>query len=256
MPSTSKRQRKPKPPTPTPCDEWVSYDDGAETWLFDKTFLTSRWSCIYGCGCQGVLTEPAPEQQEGCCSYGAHFADGADRKKVKASAARLRADQWQFRSAARRAGGAFARNDDGAWTTILVDDACVFLNRPGFEGGTGCALHAAAVEAGERPMDWKPEVCWQLPLRLETTTDELGHVTHTLRRWRRRDWGDGGGEFAWWCTESDDAFVGSTPAFVSLRDEIIGLVGEGPYEWLTRAFAAEPFPQAVPAPTRRAPRTA
>ena len=86
--------------------------------------------------------------------------------------------------------------------TRLVDDACIFLNRPGSPQGAGCALHVAALEAGERPLDWKPNVCWQLPLRLEHSTDENGHVTSRLRDWKRRDWGDGGHEFHWWCTEA------------------------------------------------------
>ena len=76
--------------------------------------------------------------------------------------------------------------------TRLVDDACIFLNRPGSAQGAGCALHVAALEAGERPLDWKPNVCWQLPLRLEHSTDENGHVTSRLRDWKRRDWGEGG----------------------------------------------------------------
>ena len=59
----------------------------------------------------------------------------------------------------------------------------------------GCALHIAALEAGERPMDWKPSVCWQVPLRLEHSTDESGHVTSRLREWKRRDWGEGGSDF-------------------------------------------------------------
>ena len=56
--------------------------------------------------------------------------------------------------------------------------------------------------AGERPIDWKPDVCWQLPLRLQEHTDDHGHVTSTLREWKRRDWGEGGHEFHWWCTDS------------------------------------------------------
>ena len=43
--------------------------------MFDVTFLLSRWTCIFGDGCQGVLTGPAPELVQGCCSYGAHFTD-------------------------------------------------------------------------------------------------------------------------------------------------------------------------------------
>ena len=40
--------------------EWLSFEDEDEerTWVFDVTFLTSNWSCIFGYGCQGVLTSP------------------------------------------------------------------------------------------------------------------------------------------------------------------------------------------------------
>ncbi|MFZ1491572.1 MAG: hypothetical protein WAS51_16665, partial [Ilumatobacteraceae bacterium] len=104
------------------------------------------------------------------------------------------------------------------------------LNRPGFPGGAGCALHIAAEQAGERPLDWKPNVCWQLPLRLEHTRDDNDHLTSTLREWKRRDWGEGGEEFHWWCTESPEAFVGSVPTYRYLRDEIVEMVGERIYE--------------------------
>src|SRR5262249_961362 len=64
--------------------EWFSFEDPDEdrTWLFDVTFLMSSWTCIWGAGCQGVLTAPAPELNQGCCSYGAHFRDEADYKRV------------------------------------------------------------------------------------------------------------------------------------------------------------------------------
>ena len=61
-----------------PTREWVTFDDPKEEgrrWQIDVTFLLSSWECIFGCGCQGVLTEPAPELVQGCCSYGAHFSD-------------------------------------------------------------------------------------------------------------------------------------------------------------------------------------
>ena len=35
-----------------------------------------------------------------------------------------------------------------------------------------------------------------------------------------RDWGDGGEQFGWWCTDDPDAFVGSQPLSVSAKDEI------------------------------------
>jgi hypothetical protein len=77
----------------------------------------------------------------------------------------------------------------------------------------------------ERPLDWKPDVCWQLPLRREDETDATGYVTSTVRQWDRRHWGEGGEEFHWWCTEAPEAFVGSRPVYESMHDELEGLVG-------------------------------
>jgi hypothetical protein len=240
------------PPTPPPPDlhEYVTFDapDEHRTYAFDVTFLTSSWRCIYGEGCQGVLTADATEMEQGCCSYGAHFVDEDDANATLAAADRLTDEQWQHRRAAVRRGGPIRRKGDGSLITRLVGDACIFLNRPGFPGGAGCALHRAALEAGERPLDWKPSVCWQLPLRLVETTDESGQVTSTLREWKRRDWGAGGLEFHWWCTDAPDAFVGHQPVYLELRDEIVEMVGQWAYdrlvehvEQVTRARGTESF---------------
>jgi hypothetical protein len=234
--------------------ELVAFDDPHEhrTWVFDLTFLASPWECIYGHGCQGVLTGPAPELEQGCCSYGAHLVDEADERDVRAAAARLTADQWQHRDVAAEAGDPLQAGEDGApAVTRLVDDACIFLNRPGFPGGAGCALHRAALDAGERPLDWKPDVCWQLPLRLVESTDELGHVTSTLREWKRRDWGDGGDEFHWWCTEAPDAFGGRRPVYEALRDEIVELVGGWAYDRFLDHVAARGTERVLPHPALR-----
>ena len=75
-------------------------------------------------------------------------------------------------------------------------------------------------------MDWKPDVCWQLPLRLEEQVDDNDHVTKVLREWKRRDWGEGGVDFHWWCTDAPDAFVGRRPVYEEMADEIIEMVGE------------------------------
>jgi hypothetical protein len=224
----------PVPPPAEDLHEWLSFDDPEEdrTWVFDLTFLTSEWTCIFGRGCPGVLTGPAPELEEGCCSYGAHFTDEDDARHVRAMADRLTDSQWQLAKVARRRGGPTCSNQAGETVTRMVDGACIFLNRRGFPGGAGCALHRAALEIGERPLDWKPEVCWQLPLRRVDETDDYGHVTSTLREWKRRDWGAGGFEFHWWCTEDHAAFVGERPVFRALRDEIVAMVGETPYQML------------------------
>ena len=44
-------------------------------------------------------------------------------------------------------------------------------------------------------MDWKPEVCWQLPLRREDLRTDDGHVMSTIGQWDRRHWGEGGLDF-------------------------------------------------------------
>src|ERR1700732_1534318 len=150
---------------PAGAHEWVSFDDPDEerTWVFDVTFLLSGWQCIFGHGCQGVLTGPAPELEQGCCSYGAHFTDDEDAERVKAAAKTLSPHQSQFVKSGRR--GVVTTGDDGALVSRLVDGACIFLNRPGFPGGAGCALHRAALARRVPPLELKPDVCWQLPLR-------------------------------------------------------------------------------------------
>jgi hypothetical protein len=244
------------PPPPPGVHDYVAFDapDEHRTWLFDLTFLTSSWECIYGRGCPGVLTGPAPEMEQGCCSYGAHMIDDDDAAAVLAAASRLDGTHWQHHRLARRRGGPLRRRPDGTQVTRLAGDACIFLNRPDFAGGAGCALHRAALAAGERPMDWKPDVCWQLPLRLVEHTDESGHVTSTVRAWERRDWGAGGHEFHWWCTEvtgAAEAYGGRHPVYLALRDEIVELVGQWAYDRLCECIEARTGGQLVSLGSRK-----
>ena len=216
--------------TPRSAHEWLSFDDPSEdrTWVVDVTFLLSGWDCLFGAGCQGVLTGPAPELEQGCCTYGAHFTGAEDAERVRAAVATLTAEQWQFRARGRR-GGVVVTNADGELVTRTTEGACVLLNRPGFPGGAGCALHRAAVERGQRPLELKPDVCWQLPLRREDEVADDGHVTSTVRQWDRRHWGGGGAEFHWWCTEAKEAFGAPEPVYRRLRDELVALMGAEPY---------------------------
>jgi hypothetical protein len=202
-----------RPQVPTDAHEWISFKDPDEerTWQFDVTFLTSPWTCIYGQGCQGVLTGPAPEMIQGCCSYGAHFTGKKDARAVERAAAEL----------------------DGELATRMVDGACIFLNRPGFAAGAGCALHKSAERQGVSHVETKPEVCWQLPLRREDETSPDGQVTSVIRQWDRRHWGEGGEEFHWWCTEDPAAFTGLEPVYVSMRTELVTMTGKKVYRRLS-----------------------
>jgi hypothetical protein len=216
-----------------PMREWVTFQDPKNKhrlWEIDVTFLTSRWQCIFGCGCQGVLTEPAPELAQGCCSYGAHFTNKKDRDLVVRAAKRLTADQWQFRDQGRKK-GIFAKLSKKEWRTRLVKDACIFLNRPGFERGPGCALHVLAMDTGEHHSALKPEVCWQLPLRVIDRDDEDDEdlVISQLTEFARVGWGEGGEEFAWWCTEDPAAFTAAEPVYKTMGEELRKTLGENLY---------------------------
>jgi len=237
---------------PDDVHEWFSFDDPEEqrTWVVDLTFLRSNWACIYGSGCQGIHEDPAPHLQQGCCSHGAHFVDDDDISNVVAVAERLTPEQWEYRwlgkgPSAKGSPAWLTADGEGSLMTRTVDGACIFLNRPDFPGGAGCALHRHALETDQRPLDVKPAVCWQLPLRLVDHVDENGHVTSTLREWKRRDWGPAGDDFHWWCTDSDEAFVGSQPVYRSLADEIVEFIGAWAYDVIVQYLEQ---PQWVPLP--------
>jgi hypothetical protein len=210
---------------PKDAHEWVSFEDPDEqrTWLFDVTFLESNWTCIYGHGCQGVLTGPAEDLVQGCCSYGAHFTDDDDARRVARAAKTLTAEQWQFKD--RGKGGVVRTTKTGEKTTKHVKGACIFLNRPGFARGPGCALHVAAMDRGESHVELKPDVCWQLPLRRDDEVLDDGHVITRVTQWERRNWGKGGADFHWWCTEAPEAYVGQTRVVDSMRDELTAMAG-------------------------------
>ena len=215
-----------------PVREWATFDDPVDKkrqWQVDVTFLASAWQCIFGCGCQGVLTVPTPERSEGCCSYGAHFTSEEDAENVDAIAGQLTAAQWQHLPAGRRR-GVVARLPGGGKRTRLVEGACVFLNRPGFAAGPGCALHLLALDQGRHPMTTKPDVCWQLPLRNTHRAEADGTITCVLSEFSREGWGEGGSEFAWWCTEAPEAFTATEPVYRSLEVELRAMVGDTLYE--------------------------
>ncbi len=196
-------------------EEFVDPVDGTR-WRVDLGFLGSRWRCIWGDGCKGILDEPAEELQQGCCSVGVELVDEEEAMLISALAAVIDPDRFQFVDQA-RASGIF--REDRRFTA-LADGACIFLNRPGFSGGAGCALHLQALADGDRPLDVKPFVCSQLPLRVDR--DDNGR--RTLRRWARRDWGDDA-TMAWCCTEEPEAYCGEHATAEHLVDELVAVVG-------------------------------
>ena len=122
-----------------------------------------------------------------------------------------------------------------AWT-------CIFLNRPGHPGGTGCALHRMALRTELLPLTTKPDVCWQLPVRREQEHVDRPDGTRVLRttigEFDRRGWGAGGHDLHWWCTGSPAAHVSPEPLVDTYAAELTALVGAPAYAELRRLTEA------------------
>ena len=220
--------------------EWLEFQDpNNPLHLFkcDITWLTSSWNCIYGNGCKGIDKE-APDS--GCCSDGAYYSDKNDEKRVLEAARRLTPDIWQMHNAAYRKGKLsiteIGLDDDRK--TKRVDGSCIFLNRAGFEGGMGCALHHLAVREGTHFHETKPDVCWQLPLRRSFEKRALGDAELTVTvigEYGRMAWGEGGADMDWYCTSNTEAHTGSNPVYISSKEELIQMMGVSAYRILADA---------------------
>ena len=219
--------------------------DADQVFRCDLTWLTSRWTCIFGQGCPGIY---ADRPDDGCCTLGAHFADADDERRVGQAVRQLTAAQWQYKPAARRAG--WAEFEDPAQVTPgeppdrktrIVDGACIFLNRPGFPGGTGCALHVLALDQGRELSETKPDVCWQLPNRRQyrtvTRTDDTTYTEVTIGEYGREAWGPGGADLDWYCTANTEAHHGRRPVYQSNAAELTALMGPAAYAVLVELCA-------------------
>jgi hypothetical protein len=227
----------------TPLDiprTWAEFTDpsnSGQRFRVDLTWLTSSWTCIFGSGCRGIY---ADRPDDGCCTLGAHFTDDEDVERVHAVVAELGEDEWQHHPGRGRRGAkdpsrlsAWTEMEDGARKTKVVDGACIFLNRPGFPAGAGCALHQHAVLTGTPPHEAKPDVCWQLPIRRSYRTveqpDDTSYLEVTIAEYDRRGWGPGGHDLDWYCSSNTEAHVGAEPVYRSNRAELVALMGAPAY---------------------------
>jgi hypothetical protein len=216
---------------------WVEFPDPAdEEQLFrcDLTWLTSRWNCIFGSGCQGIQ---AGRADDGCCTLGAHFSDEDDEKRVAGHVARLTPDIWQHHDEGAKNGWT-SEDEDGDRQTRPYKGSCIFQNRPGFAGGAGCSLHILAVKEGREPLETKPDVCWQLPIRRTFRTverqDDTSYTEVSIGEYDRRGWGPGGHDLDWYCSGNTEAHTAPEPVFRTHAAELTELMGAAAYAELVR----------------------
>jgi hypothetical protein len=57
-------------------------------------------------------------------------------------------------------------------------------------------------------------------------------VITRISQWDRSDWGAGGDEFHWWCTEDPAAFRGKSRVVDSMAEELTAMVGARVYDQL------------------------
>ena len=225
--------------------EFENPADPSEVMRCDLTWLTSSFMCIFGQGCPGIYAD-APDT--GCCTLGAHFADKDDEKRVASYVAQLDETQWQFHP-----GGTVKKkhwietDDEGERKTLTLEvdgqRACIFHNRADFapptgQGGAGCALHGLALQQGRNPLETKPDVCWQLPIRRRFRNverqDGTTYTEVTITEYDRRGWGAGGHDLDWYCSGNTEAHVAVEPVYVTHLAELTELMGEAAYAELAR----------------------
>ena len=211
-------------------------DSDGWSWEFDLTFLLSNYRCIWGRGCPDTRLQ---HSARGCCVEGVEIYQGngdtpgrEDLKKIRRRVRQLTDEDWQNRQVALGHGGGDpwgkARFKRDSVHTRVYRGACIFHNRVDHAGGAGCALHLAALRRDESPMDWKPQICWQVPLFFDIDDNTQ---TTTVRASRTVDWG-GEGIIDWWCTEHEDAFSADQPVYVSMEAELRRVCGAAVYDEL------------------------
>lgn len=221
--------------------DWVEFrnpDNSEEIFKCDITWLTSYWQCIYGNGCCGI---DADKPDAGCCSDGAYYTNKMDEERVLKSARKLTKSEWQFYDQARdRSKKNLNISEIGLdkdRKTRKINDSCIFLNRvgyeaPGYTGKFGCALHHLAKKEGLHPVDTKPDICWQLPLRRSWEVRDEGKKEITvvvIGEYERSAWGEGGADLDWYCTSNSEAHVGKIPVYQSSKTELIKMMGKAGY---------------------------
>ena len=114
--------------------------------------------------------------------------------------------------------------------------ACVFHNRTDFPARRRLRPARAGAAAGRNPLETKPDVCWQLPIRRTFRNverqDGTSYTEVTIGEYDRRGWGPGGHDLDWYCSGNTEAHVALEPVYVTNEPELTELMGQPAYDEL------------------------
>lgn len=206
-------------------------------------FMLSNWSCIYGQGCPGIVSEgeEGVATDIGCCRQGAHIIDPEDLKKVTEHVAMLTDEDWDEENRLQAEKGGWlvtykeGEDADGeiSTKTRVVNRGCIFANRHtgsvGSTGKIGCAFHHLGQRLGKSHTELMPDICWQLPLYMDPE-DEDG--VETLRPYDADQWDASDDWMKWWCIDTPDAYHSDRAVYITLEEEIRAMIGDPCYERL------------------------
>ena len=146
--------------------QWVEFVDPADDNQLiraDLTWLTSRWTCIFGRGCQGI---DAARPDAGCCVHGAHFAEKKDHKRVARWVEKLTPELWENHDIGHK--GGWTEKEDGASKTRVVDNACIFHNSEGSLVATAVRSTTSPIKKGSPSSKPSPRCAGNFPCAGDT----------------------------------------------------------------------------------------
>ena len=230
--------------------EWIEFADpaDAEHWIrADLTWLCSRWTCIFGRGCHGIVEGQA---EHGCCSHGAFFSDSADEKRVTQFAAQAdpprlavlrrrphkKGGKLRFTEGQRRRGRDRRKHPRRRRRLHLPQPRRT-------SPAAGCALHALALRTGLQPAARPSPRCagscrCGASRSGSTARTGRGSCVSTVAEFDRRGWGEGGHDLHWYCTSLARGPRRRRAACTSrYGPELTALIGAPAYAELARLCA-------------------
>lgn len=217
--------------------DYLEFEYSDQRYRVNLTFMLSNWSCLYGNGCIGLHSKTDKDfiPDAGCCSIGFNFNAEEELDRIQSRVDQLTEADWDVELQQVVA-------SKGTWYKYLGENAnsrvhekvCVFNNRAGGSGKTGCAFHHLAARIGEHYVDVKPEVCWQLPLRVYSDDKDI----MVIEPWDSDEWGEPDDDgthdsfVCWWCIDTPDAYIGDKSVYRSMEAELRKILSDEVYEYM------------------------